>query len=210
MVGLIICLSILVLLICLLISRIGVSVKFFDSDLKVVARFGLFRIKVYPQKKKKPAQAKVSKPKRDKVKKPKEKPEKPGRTIGFDEIMAFAKVGFRAADRFLRGLRFDRLFVTVVVATSDPVSTAKLYGYSAAGVSIVFPMMKNYFKIRKKHISLDMDFSASKIKASLDIEISIVIWRIFAIAFSSGFRALMIYLHAPKKNLNAKGGLKNG
>ena len=102
---------------------VGVDAAYADDVFSLAARIGPFRLRLLP---KPPDQ----KPKKKKPPKPKkEKPKKRSAPPDIRTILALAKLGLQALDRFRQRLRVQLLRLVFVSGASDPYDTALAFGY---------------------------------------------------------------------------------
>ena len=107
---------------------VGVDAAYADDVFSLAARIGPFRLRLLP---KPPNQ----KPKKKKPPKPKkEKPKKRSAPPDIRAILALAKLGLQALDRFRQRLRVQLLRLVFVSGASDPYDTALAFGYVNAAL----------------------------------------------------------------------------
>ena len=107
---------------------VGVDAAYADDVFSLAARIGPFRLRLLP---KPPDQ----KPKKKKPPKPKkEKPKKRSAPPDIRTILALAKLGLQALDRFRQRLRVQLLRLVFVSGASDPYDTALAFGYVNAAL----------------------------------------------------------------------------
>ena len=113
---------------------VGVDAAYADETFSLAARIGLFRLRLLP----KPPDAK---PKKKKPQKPKkEKPKKKSAPPDIRTILALAKLGLQALNRFRQRLRVQLLRLVFVSGAPDPYDTALAFGYVNAALGALTPL----------------------------------------------------------------------
>ena len=156
---------------------VGVDAAYADDVFSLAARIGPFRLRLLP---KPPDQ----KPKKKKPPKPKkEKPKKRSAPPDIRTILALAKLGLQALDRF-RQLR-----LVFVSGASDPYDTALAFGYVNAALGALTPLAERALRIDERDIQTGVDFQAERpcIDARIVCTIRIGQIVIIALAFGAGF-----------------------
>lgn len=199
--ALVIIASILALLALLLFQRIGVAVKYGPQGLEVTLRVSFIKKKIYPSPQEKPKKKKKTKKakKAAKTAKPAAEDQKKERKLTPNKIKLLVRLGFKTLDKFLRALRFERFFISVVYGFEDCSKTAKYYGHTTALICIFYPKINSYLNIKRRELFVDMDFCAAKTVFNADISLSVSIRKILAIGIGAGMRALLIYFKKTKK-----------
>ena len=119
----------------------------------LAARIGPFRLRLLP---KPPDQ----KPKKKKPPKPKkEKPKKKSAPPDIRTILALAKLGLQALDRFRQRLRVQLLRLVFVSGASDPYDTALAFGYVNAALGALTPLAERALRIDERDIQTGVGFS---------------------------------------------------
>lgn len=218
----------LVILFLLAILPLGVDVRY-NSDgplVKVVA--GPLKIKVFPlpkkekkeKKKKKTAEEppKEEPPKEEFPKKPapKEKPlpqppqppkpAKPPKKESGGSLLDFlplVKLALNLLGDFRRKLRLNALELKLIMAADDPCDLAVNYGRAWAAVGNLMPQLERLFVIKKRHVEVECDFTASETLVIAHLDITITLGRILALVAVYGVRAVIEFLNIRKKR---KGG----
>ena len=120
---------------------VGVDAAYADDVFSLAARIGPFRLRLLP---KPPDQ----KPKKKKPPKPKkEKPKKRSAPPDIRTILALAKLGLQALDRFRQRLRVQLLRLVFVSGASDPYDTALAFGYVNAALGALTPLAERALRI---------------------------------------------------------------
>ncbi len=170
----------------LLWSRAGVKIVYGPQGLTVRLRLGVFRLRLWPARKKKEKQKKVKKERPPKEKKPSEP--KPPTT--WDEKKALLKLGLRAGGQFWRAVRVDRLTLRVTLAGWDAATLAARYGQAHAALGMLSPLLQN--KVRRRDIRLWLDYRLPKTEASLVFAASVRVGRVLLISLSFLFSFLKL------------------
>lgn len=196
----------------LAILPLGVFVRY-DADgplVKVAA--GPIGIRILPKKTKKPKKDK--KPKETKQKNgPAEKSaedQRPGekKNLGGKvmEFMPFVKMGLNFLGDVRRKLRVNRLELKVILAGDDPADLAVNYGRANGALGALWPMLERCFKIKKRDVSVQCDFTAEETTVYAAMKITITLGRAVALMVRYGVRALIefIKLKNQKKAVQSK------
>ena len=135
---------------------VGVDAAYADDVFSLAARIGPFRLRLLP---KPPDQ----KPKKKKPPKPKkEKPKKKSAPPDIRTILALAKLGLQALDRFRQRLRVQLLRLVFVSGASDPYDTALAFGYVNAALGALTPLAERALRIDERDIQTGVDFQAER------------------------------------------------
>ena len=154
---------------------VGVDAAYADDVFSLAARIGPFRLRLLP---KPPDQ----KPKKKKPPKPKkEKPKKRSAPPDIRTILALAKLGLQALDRFRQRLRVQLLRLVFVSGASDPYDTA---------------LAERTLCIDERDIQTGVDFQAERPRIDARIVCTIRIGQIVIIALAFGAGFLKQKMHA--------------
>ncbi len=151
MMGWLIALAVLILLGLL---PVGIWVHYDNGDFTLKVPIWLWKIGVYPKKKKKP-----KKPKEKKPKKPKEKKELPIE-LSVDSVLELLDLLWRFVQKTGRRLRLRELDLRVICGGGNAASVALDYGNVCAVISGAEPLFDSVFATKKKNIQVDLDFEA--------------------------------------------------
>ena len=170
---------------------VGVDAAYADDVFSLAARIGPFRLRLLP----KPPDAKPKKKKPPKPKK--EKPKKQSAPPDIRTILALAKLGLQALDRFRqrqmcirdRRLRVQLLRLVFVSGAPDPYDTALAFGYVNAALGALTPLAERALRIDERDIQTGVDFQAEQPRIDARIVCTIRIGQIvvIALAFGVGF-----------------------
>lgn len=212
------------ILVLLAILPLGVSVKY-DGDgplVKVIA--GPIRITLFPRPKK--TEKKEEKPKKEsgkkqpsKAAKAKQEPpkasgnkdkaqEQPKKEKGgrLTDFLPLVKVALNFLGDFRRKLRVNRLELKLILAGDDPCDLAVNYGRAWTAVGNLQPRLERLFKIKKRDIQVECDFTETETKVIARLDLTITLGRLLALAVVYGFRAVREFLKISNKR---KGGAVN-
>lgn len=196
--GAIIACSVLFVLFLILLIRIHVSVKV-KENLDVYLKVLFIKKRLFTTKKRAPLPEGVTPPeKKKKEKAPKEKKEKNEKTDILSLITLLKKIVIDIMKKIKRFLRIRVSDFDITIATEEAGKTAVLYGAVGGVADMIFGLFENAFDFKftkDAKIGIRTDFLSDKTKADIDIDFSINIMQIFAIAFS----ALFIYIRNPIK-----------
>ena len=162
---------------------VGVDAAYADDVFSLAARIGPFRLRLLP----KPPDAKPKKKKPPKPKK--EKPKKKSAPPDIRTILALAKLGLQALNRFRQRLRVQRLRLVFVSGAPAPDDTALAFGYVNAALGALTPLAERALRIDERDIQTGVDFQAGQPRIDARIVCTIRIGQIvvIALAFGVGF-----------------------
>ena len=161
---------------------VGVDAAYADDVFSLAARIGPFRLRLLP---KPPDQ----KPK-------KKKPKKRSAPPDIRAILALAKLGLQALDRFRQRLRVQLLRLVFVSGASDPYDTALAFGYVNAALGALTPLAERALRIDERDIQTGVDFQAERPRIDARIVCTIRIGQIVIIALAFGAGFLKQKMHA--------------
>ena len=156
----------------MLIALIRVHVRFvYDCDgVKLYIKALFLKFTVYPQAKDKP---------QEKPAKKEQHPQKKGGEL--PELKELIELGKETFGKLRRKLRIDLLKAEVSLASDDPFKTAMMFGGAGAGVGIILATLENIFNVKDRDIKVNANFSESKIRILLNMDISIRVGAAIAI-----------------------------
>ena len=164
---------ILALLLLLLMTRVGVNLKFDQDVLLLDLKIGLFSIRLLPGSEKKKKETEEKKPDQTAKAEPVQKKQC---GLSFRDIKEMLSTLWpplkKALNRTRRGIRIHPLTVSVIVgAANDPAAGAELYGWIHAGVWTVMPQLEQVLVIPKPsiHVGIDFDEIKTKLEGSLGL-----------------------------------------
>ena len=193
--GAIMACSVLFVLFLILLIRIHVSVKV-KENLDVYLKVLFIKKRLFTTRKRAPLPEGVTPPeKKKKEKAPKEKNEK---TDILSLITLLKKIVIDIMKKIKRFLRIRVSGFDITIATEEAGKTAVLYGAVGGTADMIFGLFENAFDFKftkDAKTGIRTDFLSDKTKAEIDIDFSINIMQIFAMAFS----ALFIYIRNPIK-----------
>ena len=210
----------LAILVLIFLLPYGVDVGYLEQVFFLKVKVGPLRIKILPKKEKTPEQleeerkkkeakaAKKEKAEKDKEKKPKKTEESSGKKksflpkAGLSDWMELAQKAFQALGKIFGSFRADYLCLHCVVGSPDPYDTAVRFGYISAAAEALLDEENGLLKIRKKDVSLDMDFLSESIFAEGEIVISAALWRLVGVVLVLGFQFLRWRRLLKKKEKN--------
>ena len=190
------------LLVWLCLTRVGAQVTLSGGSAVVDVKFGLFRFRVFPGKKK----AQTSKEKTsEKPEKPKEKKETkpmPNPSLGDikDAVRTLWPPLKRALDRTRRGIRIHPLTVSLILGgADDPAAAAEQYGYLQAAIWTGMPVLEKVLAIPDPCIHTDIDFDAPEPLIEGTVGVSARIGTLLSVGLSVAIPALRWFLRFRKK-----------
>lgn len=205
MIGWIILGSVVVVLIILLfVVRIGFIFKYDRVEgFEVTLKVAFIKILIYSSKRRKDAEeAAVEKPPRDKEEK------EAGKEEGgfFERIKDIYELIRGSIRRLGRAARVDLLRIRFVAAAKDDAAKAAImYGQAWAVEGIIIGILENKIKVRKKDISIDVDYIAESPEFSFLIQLTAAMAGSLRAAIGLLFDIISIRRSKPK-TLHEKGG----
>ena len=169
---------------------VGVDAAYTDETFSLAARVGPLRLRLLP----KPPDAKPKKKKSPKPKK--EKPKKKSASPDIRTILALAKLGLQALNRFRQRLRVQLLRLVFVSGAPDPYDTALAFGYVNAALGALTPLAERALRIDERDIQTGVDFQAERPHIDARIVCTIRIGQIVVIALAFGVGFLKQKMHS--------------
>ena len=163
---------------------VGVDAAYTDETFSLAACVGPLRLRLLP----KPPDAKPKKKKSPKPKK--EKPKKKSAPPDIRTILALAKLGLQALNRFRQRLRVQLLRLVFVSGAPDPYDTALAFGYVNAALGALTPLAERALRID------ELDFQAERPRIDARIVCTIRIGQIVVIALAFGVGFLKQKMHS--------------
>ena len=174
---------------------VGVDAAYADETFSLAARIGPFRLRLLPKPPDaKPKKKKPQKPKKEKPKK--EKPKKQSAPPDIRTILALAKLGLQALNRFRQRLRVQLLRLVFVSGAPDPYDTALAFGYVNAALGALTPLAERALRIDERDIQTGVDFQAERPRIDARIVCTIRIGQIVVIALAFGVGFLKQKMHS--------------
>ena len=192
------------ILILIAIIPVGVSALYDSEGSHVYATVGVFRIRLFPVKKReKTPKAEEKKPSQKKAAAHKKTPEKKGGSI--TDFLPLLDTVLDFVNAFGRKLRITHLQMKLILAGDDPGDLAQNYGRAWALLGNLFPVLENSFVIKKRDLEVECDFLADKTTVKVRADLSITVGRMLSLAVFRGVPVLREFLKIMKMR---KGGAK--
>lgn len=185
----------------LLWIRVGVEAVGVNGEVSVEARYGIIRIPVWPQGRKKtaapqePANQPPPKPKK-KRKRPKYRYSLNREALDIGELIALA---LDMLGEMADTLRISRLRVRVLIGTDDAAKTGILLGEAAAITGMIVPFLENTFEMKDYHVDVDADFEADHTEWAFTVFCSLRPLRLLLAALRHGRELFGLYKRLIKK-----------
>lgn len=128
-----------------------------------------------PKKKKKPAKAEKPKPASNHPQA--SKPEGGKAKRGLSDYLELAGVVLKAASRFRRRVRVDRLRFCYVCAAEDPYDAIMNYGRLNAGISVLLPLLHRWIDLREELVALDVDVFSDRSRLDTRLTVTLRLWQ---------------------------------
>ena len=208
-------------LIALAVMPIGVRACYYDGAPRAWVYFGPIKISLYPiqnfekiktKLKIDPAKKSGSEKKKEenKEKEKKEKKEvKEVKKIEKDSIEGFLAILKTILDfvtEFRTKLWVRRLHLKLILASQNPCSLAMNYGRAWAILGNLMPVLERYFRIKKRNLEVECDFTATETVVQADVDLMIPVFRIASLLVRYSLRGLKQIL---KLDIIRKGGATN-
>ena len=190
------------LLVWLCLTRVGARVTLSGGSTVVDVKFGLFRFRVFPGKKKsKPSKEETTeKPEKPKEKKEKQPLPKPTLTDIRDAVRTLWPPLKRALNRTRRGIRIHPLTVSLILGgADDPAAAAEQYGYLQAAIWTGMPVLEKVLDIPEPSIHNDIDFDAPKPLIEGTLGVTARIGTLLGVGLGIAIPALRWFLRFRKK-----------
>lgn len=190
------------LLVWLCLTRVGAQVTLSGGSTVVDVKFGLFRFRVFPGKKKPKASKEQDAEKTEKPKKKQEKQPLPKPTFSDikDAVGTLWPPLKRALDRTRRGIRIHPLTVSLILGgADDPAAAAEQYGYLQAAIWTGMPVLEKVLDIPDPRIHTDIDFDAPEPLIEGTVGVTARIGTLLGVGLSVAIPALRWFLRFRKK-----------
>lgn len=210
----------------LAILPLGVNIQYDEKGFAARVIIGAIRFVVFPipqwmRPKKKPVQNQESpkdahetsegqtftRTQAPKKKPPKKQPVQAAQQSSGGSLQAFLpwiRLGLDFLNDFRRKLRLKFLRMKLVLAADDPCDLAVNYGRAWAALSNLTAAMDKAFVIQKRDLDVECDFVASETKITVNMDITITLGRLLALAAVFGVRALKEFIRMKNRK---KGGV---
>ena len=191
----------LLILLAVQCSRVGVQIAF-GEETRVVARLGLIRLQIMPQKERQTP--KKEKTKKKETKKPAKEPWKPDfSTIwgSLPELWRILKKGLRMT---FRRIRISPMDFSAVIGGEDPADTAILYGKLNAAMWSVLPPLQELVDMPDAHVHMEPDLQGGESNVSGDVGLSFLIWDMTVIGFACGIPLIKWFIKLRKQAPDVK------
>ncbi len=122
------------------------------------------------------------------------------------DFLPLVRIALDFLGDFRRKLRVDNLYLRLLLAASDPCDLAMNYGRTWAAVGNLMPQLERLFRIKKRDVEVECDFTASEPMVIARMDVTISLGRLLSLAAVYGVRALKEFQNIQKKR---KGGAEN-
>ena len=208
----------------------------YSDDIELYVKVLFLKIKILPSKEKKYSHslsakkaAKIREKMRKKAEKKrlaaeeKEKAKEEKKATkekkSISEIIAIIKmvsdIATTVIGKFFKHLRIKVARIKVTIATGDAATTAIAYGAVSQSLNLLMPTLqsvKNFEKIDKADIKIDLDYAADAPTVDIKLGFSIRVWHVFDLIFSAIGRAikhLFAMLKSKKSSMEAEASSEN-
>lgn len=192
---------ILILLAAIMLIPLGVCAGYDSEGLRLKLRVSAYRRLIYPrnaepEKETEPASA-------DDGEKSEEKP-KLSLSFSFEEWRSLLRIVLKALRRFKNRIVFNKIFLRFIAASPDPYDTVRIYNAANSFVGAAAPFFESEFKVGQKNIFIDADMTAEKCSGSFELELSIRVGQLLAIALAAGMAFVKLLAARKLKELRER------
>ena len=208
------------IVILLLLVPIGVDIIYGDDGLLVRAKIFVFKICVFPRRKKELSPEELAKKKAKKeLKKAKkaekkaakqakaqqesengeESPKKEGFKLSLDDIVEIVRIAVNIMSRFRHSICIDILHLNILVKSDDPYNCVTRYGYINAALGVLLPLLRRGFKVKDEKVRTAFLLEEGSMEISARAAISVQIWEILFIVGCALCGAIKWYIGHRKK-----------
>lgn len=163
---------ILLVLLALAMIWLGVDIQMVESELYVWVKVMLFKVQVYPRTTKSSAKTQNKDEESAKTNK------KPKKTKSRMDYKGLVRLILKAAGRLRRKIGVTKLIFNYTAGGIDPADTALQYGRVSAAVYGMLPEVCRIFNVRRKDISVNVDFDITKPKIELEVSVGLFAWQL--------------------------------
>ena len=182
--------------------RIGVDVSYEGGEFSLSAKVAGVMLQLFPKQDKGEEKPKKEKKPEDSEEQT-QQPKKKGLPLGMtkEELFDLVKAILHHFARFPRRFRIDRFKLHALVAGQDPYYTAMTYGYLNEALSILLPLARRGFTVKKSDVRTDVDFTTDEFSLDFGLGLSIRIGQIIGFVLSVAFAGAK---HVIKSKLRQK------
>lgn len=176
------------------VKILGKDILLFPKPKKTRTQQEKDRVKAEKKAAKKAAKA-AKKEEKAKKKPPKDKPEEPEKKGGKAElILALLPVAVQALGALKKRIRIDPLRVRYTAGCPDAADTALLYAKASGGAGVVVALLEEGFDVRRREVSVEMDFLAGHSTIYLRAGVSIKVGQVLYLAIRYGIACIKVYM----------------
>ncbi len=180
----------LALLVGLAILPLGISARYDASGALVRLLVGPVRITLYPRKGKSEkikAQTSQSIP---------QQPQEPGGKLS--DFLPIVRAIFELLTDARHKMRVKLLQLHLVLAEEDPCDLGVHYGYAWAALEGLLPQAERFFRIQKRDLQIDCDFTAQQTRISARVDLTITLGGLLTVSLRHGSKVLREFLKITK------------
>lgn len=185
-----------VLLLC--IMPLGIRAHYGEEGPTVDMLIGLFRLQLYPGRKKDKKASKQGKNSGESKFESYEQAKKEKKNSLSDFLSLIPLILDFLVD-FKSRIKVRMLQLKLLLAGSDPCDLSVNYGRTWAAVGNLMPILDRFFVIKKQDVQIDCDYTAEVTTVCATLELTITLGRLLQIALSHGARILRAYYAIIKK-----------
>lgn len=198
MTGWIILAVILLILTVINLIRVGVDMAYEGGNFTLSAKAAGILLQLIPKE-----EGEEKKPKKEKEPKKKKEPreKKKGLPLGlnreelFDAVKRILKKLLRFPGKFL----IDHFKFHIVVAGKDPYDTALGYAYLNEALSVLMPLARNAFRVRKSDVRTEVDFISEDLSIDFAMGLTIRIGQIVGLLLTIVWIGLLTVIKSKRR-----------
>jgi hypothetical protein len=187
---------------------IGADGGYCENAAFLSVRIGPLPYRILPQKERRETErqkaARLRKEEKRKVKKlakAQKKAQKERKAPDVNTILALAKMGLQALQRFRKRLSVDYIRFLWTAAAGNPYDAAMQFGAVSAALGALTPLAASVLRVRQSEVDVSLRFDTEKPILDARLTLSLRVWEILWIGLAFGFA----YLRFKYKNRRRTG-----
>ena len=179
----------LILLVVFLILPLGVFAEYDSAGLRAKLIIGIFRLRIYPRKK--PGKNRKDKEKNERFETAISSDKKTNGS--FEAFMSLIKLVIDVLNDFRHKITINNLVFNLILAGDDPCDLSVNYGRCCAALGAVTPQIERLFRIKKRKLEVQCDYTADRPKVAVQVDIRIPVYKFLLLCCFHGMRVLKKY-----------------
>lgn len=190
---------ILILIALIMLIPLGVCAVYDSDGLKLKLRVSAYRRLIYPRNIEPTPEAESAEDSKEA-----EEKTKLSLSFSFEEWQSLLRIVFKALRRFKNRIIFNKIFLRFIAASPDPYETVRIYNAVNSFAGAAAPFFESEFKVRQRNIFIDTDMTDEKCSYSFEIELSIRVGQLLAIALAAGMAFVKLLAARKLKELRER------